>query len=70
MAKEITKEMSIGQVLEVDRGTAEILTQFGMHCFGCPYSMAETLEDACAVHGNNVEELIDQLNANLSEKER
>ncbi len=65
---EITKEMSIGDVLQVDRSTADILTSFGMHCFGCPYSLMESLEDACQVHGANVDELVDQLNAYLSEK--
>ena len=66
---EITKDMSIGDVLQVDRSTSDILTSFGMHCFGCPYSLMESLEDACAVHGANVDELVDQLNAFLSEKE-
>ena len=65
---EITKEMSIGDVLQVDRGTADILTSFGMHCFGCPYSLMESLEDACAVHGANVDELVHQLNEYLSDK--
>ena len=69
MSVEINREMSIGDVLQADRGTAEILTSFGMHCFGCPYSLMESLEDACAVHGANVDELVDQLNAYLMEKE-
>ncbi len=66
---EITRETTIGDVLEAGRGAKEILTSFGMHCFGCPYSLMETLEDACAVHGANVDELVDQLNAYLIEKE-
>ena len=65
---EITKEMSIGDVLKIDRSTADILTSFGMHCFGCPYSLMESLEDACQVHGANADELVDQLNAFLVEK--
>lgn len=65
---EITKEMSIGDVLKIDRSTADILTSFGMHCFGCPYSLMESLEDACRVHGANADELVDQLNAFLAEK--
>ena len=65
---EITKDMSIGDVLKIDRSTADILTGFGMHCFGCPYSLMESLEDACQVHGANVDELVDQLNAFLAEK--
>ena len=32
----VTKQMSIGQVLNLDRGTAKIFMEFGMHCLGCP----------------------------------
>ena len=33
-----------------------------MHCVGCPASAGETLEEACAVHGIDVEEAVDILN--------
>ena len=32
----IDKTMSIGQVLEIDRTTAPIMMEYGMHCMGCP----------------------------------
>ena len=63
----ITKQMSIGEVLRLDRGTAPIFMEFGMHCLGCPHATAESLEDACAVHGTNADELVDQLNAYIDE---
>lgn len=59
----IDKEMTIGQLLEVAPEKAEILLQQGMHCLGCPASQAETLEEACQVHGIDVNELIEKLNA-------
>jgi len=65
----INKDMSIIQVLNMDRGTAGILMQFGMHCLGCPHAVMESLEMACAAHGVNVDELVDQLNAYFAEKE-
>ncbi|MBR1586536.1 MAG: DUF1858 domain-containing protein [Clostridia bacterium] len=65
----ITKEMSIGQVLNIHRGTARILMEFGMHCLGCPASQMESLADACAVHGTNVDELVHQLNEFLATAE-
>ena len=64
----ITKEMSIGEVLQMDRGTARIFMEFGMHCLGCPHATAESVEDAGAVHGINVDELVHQLNAYMAEK--
>ena len=35
----------------------------GMHCIGCPASQMETLEEACAVHGIDVDEVVEKLNA-------
>lgn len=60
---EINKNTKIGELLEVAPEKAEILLSAGMHCLGCPASQAETLEEACAVHGIDVEELVKELNA-------
>jgi hybrid cluster-associated redox disulfide protein len=64
----VTKEMSIGDVLKVNRGTARILMEFGMHCLGCPGATSESLEDACAVHGTSADELVRRLNEFLTAK--
>ena len=48
---QITKETTMGQMLEYDMGIAYILMQCGMHCVGCPSSIGESLEEACIVHG-------------------
>ncbi len=58
----IEKTMKIGELLEVAPEKADILLEAGMHCLGCPASQAETLEEACAVHGIDVDELIKELN--------
>lgn len=57
-----SKDTKIGEILEVAPEKAEILLQIGMHCLGCPASQEETLEEACAVHGIDVEEVVEQLN--------
>ena len=49
-------------MLEIAPDKAEILMEAGMHCLGCPASQAETLEEACMVHGIDVDELVEQLN--------
>jgi hydroxylamine reductase len=59
---EIKKEMTIGELLEVAPEKADILLNAGMHCLGCPASQAETIEEACTVHGIDVEELVKMLN--------
>ena len=59
----IEKDMTIGELLEKAPEKADILLEEGMHCLGCPASQAETLEEACMVHGIDVEELLTKLNA-------
>ncbi len=59
----IEKTMTIGQLLEVAPEKAEILLNAGMHCLGCPASQGETIEEACMVHGIDIDELINELNA-------
>lgn len=60
---EINKDMTIGKLLEIAPEKADILLNAGMHCLGCPASQAETIEEACEVHGIDVEELMKELNA-------
>lgn len=57
-----SKDTKIGELLEVAPEKAEILMEAGMHCLGCPASQAETLAEACEVHGIDVEELLEELN--------
>lgn len=57
-----SKDTKIGEILEIAPEKAEILLQAGMHCLGCPASQEETLEEACAVHGIDVEALVEELN--------
>ena len=59
---EINKDMTIGEILEIAPDKAEILLSIGMHCLGCPASQAETLEEACEVHGIDVEEVLKEIN--------
>lgn len=63
-----TKDMLIQQVIELDEGTAEILMNAGMHCLGCAMAHGESIEQACAVHGIDVDTLIRQINAYLAKK--
>lgn len=59
----INKDTKIGEIIENAPEKAEVLLEAGMHCLGCPASQAETLEEACQMHGINVDELVEKLNA-------
>lgn len=58
----IKKNMTIGEVLRLNENVAEILMGFGLHCFGCPMSQMETLEEAAMVHGVDIDVMMDKLN--------
>jgi len=64
--KEITKDMVIGELIQIDRGIITILMNSGMHCIGCPSSQGETLEEAAFVHGLDADALVEEINAYLS----
>ena len=69
MANVITKDMLIHEIISVDPGNAAILMASGMHCVGCPSAAMESLEEACMVHGMNVDEVIASINDDLAKKE-
>ena len=64
----VTKDTVIGDILDMDRSTAPYFLAMGMHCLGCPASRGESLEQACYVHGVDVEDLVEKLNAHLEGK--
>ena len=66
--QQITKDMIIADILAIDRGIAVALLDVGMHCLGCPAAAGESLEDACKVHGADVELLVDKINDYLESK--
>ncbi len=62
----ITKDTVIGEILDMDASTAPIFLEMGMHCLGCPSARGESLEQACAVHGLDVDEIVQKLNDHVS----
>ena len=55
---QITKEMTIGEILRTNPNVAPILMEAGMHCLGCPSAQAESLEEAAMVHGMDINDLM------------
>ena len=60
---DITKDMTIGEILRNKPDVAPILLEAGMHCLGCPSAQAESLEEAAMVHGMDVDSLMDKISA-------
>ena len=65
---QISKDITIGELLQVNTGVIPILMAAGMHCLGCPASQGESIEEACEVHGVDCDELLEKLNAHLASK--
>lgn len=61
----VTKDTIILDVLKLDAGTAPFFLNIGMHCLGCPSASGESIEQACAVHGVDCDELVDAINQYL-----
>lgn len=64
----INRNMTIGEIIRVDENIIPILLGAGMHCVGCPSAQGESLEEAAAVHGINVDELEKAINDYLASK--
>lgn len=65
----VSKDMIISDVLKMDQGTIPIFFKNGLHCLGCVMASGETIEEACEVHGLDVDHLIGELNAFFASKE-
>ena len=58
----VTKQSIIGDVLDANPGTAQFFFEIGMQCLGCPSARGESIEQACAVHGVDADELLARVN--------
>ena len=62
----VHKDMAINDVIALDQGIVAILLNVGMHCVGCPMSQKETLAEACVAHGEDVDQLVSEINDYLN----
>lgn len=59
---QITKDMSIMQVVEQWPQTAQVLMQHGMGCLGCAAAHFENIEQGASAHGIDIDALMAALN--------
>ena len=66
MANKVTADMTIYDVLCMagdNEKVPQVFFDMGMHCLGCPISRGETVAEAAAAHGNDVNALVEKLSA-------
>ncbi len=59
---QITKDITIGEILENASETIPFFVEMGMHCLGCPASLMESVGDACMVHGVDADDFVERIN--------
>ena len=67
MAK-ITADTLIAECLQLNPNAPDILMEAGMHCFGCAMAHGETVAEAVAVHGEDLDKLLAKLDETLSDR--
>ena len=59
----ITKDTIIADILTIAPRSAPLFMNIAVHCLGCPAPRAETVAEACMVHGVDPDQLLAQVNA-------
>lgn len=69
MAKEkITKDMSLGEVIQKYPETFDVFAKHGLHCAGCVIAQFENIEQGATAHGIDVDKLVEDLNKVVGKK--
>ena len=63
---EVNEKTLIGEIVSKHPEAVEVLLSIGMHCLGCPASQAESLEEACMVHGFDPAVVTEAINARIA----
>ena len=58
---DITRETLISDIVENCPEAMPAFQAIGMHCMGCAMASGETLEQACAAHGVDPDEVLEAL---------
>ena len=66
----INKEMTVREIMTLVPAAADIMIEYGLHCFSCSVGGVETLAEGCQMHGfdeDTVEALVEDINNALGE---
>ncbi|MCD8117335.1 MAG: DUF1858 domain-containing protein [Oscillospiraceae bacterium] len=59
---EVTKDTIVYDVMLNAPATQPLFERIGMHCLGCAYATGESIEQACLVHGVDVDGFVNEVN--------
>jgi len=58
---QVTKDTIIADILKIAPDSVPLFRAMGMNCLGCAMATGETLGQACAAHGVEVDDLLSKL---------
>jgi len=64
---QITKDTIIANILKIAPDSVPIFRSMGMNCLGCAMASGETLEQACAAHGVDVDDILQEINESVTQ---
>ena len=60
---QITRDMTIEDVVQQFPETIEVFSRHGVGCLGCSAAQYDSIGQGAAIHGLDVEQLVQELNA-------
>ena len=61
-SQNITKEMTISEVVKKCSKAAFVFMNYGLHCIGCQVASNETIEEAAKAHQIEIKKFLEDLN--------
>ena len=63
----ITEEMRVFEILDINHELEKVFNRHGLPCLGCPGAEQESLKEAAEGHGIDIESLLKDLNEQVKE---
>lgn len=66
----INQDMTVREIMTLVPAAADIMIEYGLHCFSCSVGGVETLAEGCQMHGfdaETVEALVEDINSALGQ---
>lgn len=70
--EKITRESNLADVVFNYPEAREVLLDYGLHCVGCAFSAADTIEQGAKIHGlgdKDTAEMLERINEVIEHKE-
>lgn len=70
---EITKDVTIGEIIKKHPEAAHVFVSYGLHCVDCHIAAWETIEQAAVTHGitkRDIHSMVNEINRAIKKKKK